>query len=125
MTSLQPPISVLPQAATILLGSTSSSTTATLPVSQTFKNHTQERELRKQRLNKAVEQVLMISDDLENNCRATLGKICSTYNTQYEQLITSVNEMGSMEEYLRQTDSILQRIGDNFTFITDKLTSEE
>lgn len=159
MTTLQPPISVLPQTTVSLLSSTLSSSssllssTVSLPVSQTFKNHTQERDIRKQRLNKAVENVLVIADDLENNCRAslglqlnnsinnqhhlevavknlrtqiaTLGKTCSTYNAQYEALITSVDELGSAEEYLRNTDSILQRIGDNFAFITDKLTSEE
>jgi hypothetical protein len=130
----------------------SSTTASAAAIAAVLKAHTAEREARKQKLDRTVENVLIIADDLENNCRAALGmqlnncvtnqhlleasvkslrqqvaalgKQCTAYGAQYEGLVQLVNEVGPIDGYLKQTDAALQRIGDNFDFIAAKLSEE-
>jgi hypothetical protein len=135
------------------LSSSSSSASSTSAATAVFKAHVAERDARKQRLDKAVEQALVIADDLENNCRAALGiqlntavqnqqrleaavkglrtqvaalgKTCTSYGAQYDALVAAVAELGSMENYLRSTDGNLARVVDNLEFVAGRLASEE
>lgn len=122
-------------------------------VSSLLKQHEHERKERKHRLDRAVEAALIIADDLENNCRAALGmelnncvtnqhhldlaihslklhvkglaSKCTNYNQQYDGLVHSINELGSVERYLADTDTSLAKTASNFDYITAKLLSEE
>lgn len=142
-----------PIMASTLLPSAASAATPTSPLAGLMKQHITDREARKQRLDKAVEQTLVIADDLENNCRAalgiqlsnstnnthileqsvkalrqhvaTLGKTCAIQSQQYDALAAAVADLGSMEAYLKNTDGLLSRIGDNMEYIKTRLTSEE
>jgi hypothetical protein len=134
--------------------STAPSTTASASaMGLVLRAHAAERDARKQRLDKAVEHVLVVADDIENNCRAalgmqlqaaagnqaaleasvrglrtqvaSLGKVCTTYGQQYEALVGAVTELGPMENYLRQTDGALAKVGENLDYIASRLTSEE
>jgi hypothetical protein len=116
------------------------------------KQHAAERENRKVQLERKVETVLVIADDLENNCRAALGielnscvnnqaqlefatkqlrqqvgnvgKKCATYNQQYNALISSVSDLGSIDTFLRNADATLEKIGENIDATTQRLQRE-
>lgn len=116
------------------------------------KQHAGEREAQKQALEKKVELTLVIADDLENNCRAALGielnscvanqpqlefamkqlrqqvallgKKSTAYSQQYTALVASVNELGSLEPFLRGAEGSLDRIAEQMDAITARLTGE-
>jgi hypothetical protein len=125
------------------------------PLTAALRAHAAERDARKARLAASVESALTIGDDLENNCRAalgmqlhacvqnqaalegavralrlqvaTLGKRAAGYGAAYDALAAAVAvaDAGAMDAYLRSTDGVLARIGDNLEWVAGRLTAEE
>jgi hypothetical protein len=133
--------------------SSTASSSSSSPLTSILQTHATERTARRQRLDRAVEQVLLVADDVENNSRAALGlqlnscvanqqlleqgvkslrqqvgalgKSCSAHGQAYSGLAAAVTEMGNMEAYLRHTDDALARIGADFVAVEKRLAQEE
>ena len=121
-------------------------------INTSWQKHLAEREVRRAEQNRLVEQTLVITDEIENNCRAALGlqlnacvanqsvlegsvkglrsnvlaltKACQTHGAAFDQLANAVGSLGSLSYHLKETDATLGRLTTTMTWIEQKLGEE-
>ncbi len=121
-------------------------------VSASWAKHLSEREVRRAEQNRLVDQALVITDEIENNCRAALGlqlntcvanqsvlegsvkvlranvlaltKTCQAHGAAFDQLTNAVASLGSLSNHLKETDLTLSRLSTSMTWIEQKLGEE-
>jgi hypothetical protein len=121
-------------------------------VSASWQKHLADREVRRAEQNRLVEQALVITDEIENNCRAALGlqlnacvanqsvlegsvkglranvlaltKVCQAHGAAFDQLTNAVSSLGSLSNHLKETDASLSRLTSTMTYIEQKLGEE-
>jgi hypothetical protein len=121
-------------------------------VSASWQKHLADREVRRAEQNRLVEQALVITDEIENNCRAALGlqlnacvanqsvlegsvkglranvlaltKVCQAHGAAFDQLTNVVSSLGSLSNHLKETDASLSRLTSTMTYIEQKLGEE-
>jgi hypothetical protein len=115
--------------------------------------HVAEREERRAQQARAVEQALLVADEVENNCRAALGlqlnacvanqavleasvkglrlhvagltRRCHAHGAEFDRLAQAAADVGGLAAQLRATDDSLARIGGTLAWIEGRLGSDE
>jgi hypothetical protein len=122
-------------------------------LSSVLKDHRAAREGRREALARRAETVIILADELENNCRVCVGlelnnsvanqrylddavralqrevaglaKAAAGHAAAHESLIAAVTEVGSLEPWVRHAEATLKGINANFEYVAKSLTADD